>query len=206
MNRIALYALLTMMALAFGSCAPDPRQQAEADATRLEAESKAASKEQARQHEQETHDANMADRKASQAEWQTVRRNLIRVAGTFGQISVALLILGVGVSGVWVMFATSKAYAKYADIRADVLANQIQLNPVTFQYPLIEYKGKGLLTVTNPNDGSVTVMDTRNEADREKVKAAANVQYAGVLSRNARMSKKPGEVANIPATQIIDGE
>lgn len=198
--------LLALVAILLTSCAPDPRKQAEADATRLEAESKAASDEQARQHAQEVHNADMADRKATQTEWQTTKQNLIRVVGAFAQITVALFILGVGVSGVWMMLATSKAYAKYADIRAEVLANQIPLNPVTFQYPLIQYKGKGLITVTNPNDGSVVEMDTRNEADREKVKSAANVQFAGVLSRNARMSKQPGEVASIPATQIIDGE
>jgi hypothetical protein len=203
MKRIILLALVVLL---LTSCAPDPRKQAEADATRLEAESKAASEEQARQHAQEVHDADMADRKATQAEWQTTKQNLIRVVGAFAQITVALFLLGVGVSGVWMMFATSKAYAKYADIRAEVLANQIPLNPVTFQYPLIQYKGKGLITATNPNDGSVVVMDTRNEADRQKVKAAANVQFAGVLSRNARMSDHPGEVASIPATQVIDGE
>lgn len=194
--------LLALVAFFLVSCAPDPRREAEAEATRLEAESKAASEEQSRAQAEEIHDLEMQDRRARQEEAQRAWQNIIHVAGIFAQVSVALMVLSVGVSCVWMTLASSHAYSIYVHQRARL----IPLDKSTRTFPLLTYSGKGIYMLTNPNDGSVTPLDTRNPADLEKVKAFANVTFAGALAQEARLATRPGELATIPATQIIDGE
>jgi len=198
MNRLIILALALLMI----SCAPDPRKQATADAIRTDAAIRAAAANQSREQEAQIHEMNMQDRKAAQAEWQATMTKVIHWGGVFAQVTIAMWMLGLGVAGVWMMVSTGQAYAKYANLRA----NLIPLDPRTRQFPLLRYEGKGYITLTNPNDNSVLLLDTRNNADTAKIKAMANVQYAGALAHEARLSHRPGDIAKIEAAQIIDGE
>lgn len=206
MKRIRII-LIAALALMLGSCAPDPRKQAEADATRLEAEAQAARAEQDRAQDEEIHALDVQDRQARTAAFQTFVNKVITTATTFAQFVGAMWVLSLGVFGVWVMFATTKAYSTYAERRAEVLGDIIKVDPVTGMYPAMMIRtGKNMVAIVNPNDNTVLFFDETHEADRLKVQAMANVLWAGTLGRNARLSHKPGEVAAIEAPQIIDGD
>lgn len=198
MNRFIL--TLSLVALFIISCAPDPRREADAYATTTEADSRAADAEQQRAHQEALHIQEMQNREAVQSAWQNALNQIIRTGTLFAEFAVVMLLLGVGVSGVWMMFATSKAYSIWAENKA----NQIQLNSTTRQFPLIKYAGKGFVSLTNPNDNSTLLLDTRNEPDRAKIIAMANVQHSGALAHEARLSHRPGDVAQIQAAQVIE--
>jgi len=203
MKRIILALALTIILV---SCAPDPRKQAEADATRMTAEAESLAAEQQRKHAQDLHEYEMQNRRAAQDERNAAIAGVIQFAGAMAKVTAAMLMLALGVSGVWAMLATTKAYSKYAHMRAETLAQLIPLDVRTRQYPLIKYEHNGIYSLTNPNDGSVVMLDSRNAPDRAKIQAMANVQFAGALAREARMSHRPGEITKINAEQIIDGE
>lgn len=200
MKRIIL--TLCLLALSLAGCAADPRRAADADATRLLAEQQAADAEQAREQQADIHAMEIETRKAAQAEWQSAINKVIHTAAVFGQVTVALWMLSLGAAGVWTMLGTSRAYSIWIENKA----NQIPLDKSTRQFPLLIYKGAGMYTLTNPNDNSVLLLDTHKPADLAKVKAMANVQYAGALGQEAKWSSQPG-VAQIPASQqIVDME
>lgn len=199
--------LLAVALLALTSCAPDPRKQAEADATRIEAEQRAADAQQRREQEAAEHTQRMQDRDAAQTTTQQAMQDLIRAAALFGQLVLAMWMLALGVAGGYAIYTTSRAWQTYTARRAEVLANLIHLDPKTRQYPLLlAYIGNGKYSLTDPNTDSVLLLDTRNDADRAKVISAANVLHSGALAQEARMSHRPGEVANITPIQVIDPE
>lgn len=200
MTNIRFILCLCLVIALLTSCAPDPRREADAFATQSEAEQLTKDAEQQRANEQELHNEKMQNLEASQTELQNAINQLIRSGTLFAEFTLMLLILGAGVSGVWMMLGTSKAYVIWAENKA----NQIPLNPTTRQFPLFKYVGKGFVSLTNPNDNSTLLLDTRNEPDRAKIIAMANVQHSGALAHEARLSHRPGEVAQIPAAQIID--
>ncbi len=191
-----------LLAVLLAGCAPDPRRQADADATRMQAEQLAANQEQVREQDAQEHDLKMQDRRATQAAWQAALNKMIRSFMIFGQVTIALWLLSLGVTGVWMMYGTTRAYNRWVEVRA----NLIHLDPRTGTYPaLIQYIGQGRYSLTYP-DNSVLMLDTRNEHDRAKVIAMANIQHSYTLAHQARLSHKPGEIAQIPAAQIIDME
>lgn len=205
MARKVIIALI--LSLLISSCAVDPRKQAQADATRIAAEQSARDAEQRRQFEADDHAQTMQDREAIQSEWQAAWNAVIRTGALFAQFAVMLWLIGLGVAGPWAMAATMKAYSTYAQRRAETLADLIPLDPKTHAFPILPIRiGRDIVALANPNDNSVLLFDEKNPADRAKVQMMANVLFAGELARNARMSHRPGEVASIPQTQIIDGE
>lgn len=200
-------ALVVMLALLLVSCAPDPREQAEARAITSEANQRAADEAQARAIEAEKHEIEMQNKRAAQAKWQAFVNDAIAFGSIFFRASLMMVLLSLGVGGAWSILETTRAYSKYAQRRAIVLANQIRLDPSTHTFPLLTVEvGKNMIAVMNANDNSVTFVDTTKPADPDKVKALANVLFAGEVARNARMSHKPGDIVRIQQTQIIDSE
>lgn len=202
MNKRILLTL-GLLALTMAACQGDPRKQAEANAISSEANARAAAEKQRLEQEAEVHEMNMQDRKAAQAEFQAAVNNVI----AFGQFVVMALVLGIGVMGVRMTVTTTKAYSVYAHRRAQIAGDIIKLDPATHTFPILPVRvGENMIALVNPNDNSVIFFDKTNPADLAKVKAMANVLFAGELGKHARLSHKPGEVASIPAAQIIDGE
>lgn len=200
-------ALLVMLALILVSCAPDPREQAEARAITSEANQRAADEAQARAIEAEEHEIEMQNKRAAQATWQEFVNDAIVFSSYFVRFTLMLWLLSLGAGGVVMVKASVQAYAKYANRRAEVLAEIIKIDPNTHTYPVFMVDtGKNVKALMNPNDNSVTLFDVNNPADRAKVQAMANVLHAGQLARHARLSHRPGEVAQIPAVQIIESE
>jgi hypothetical protein len=200
MNSRAIILLLAVLLLT--SCAPDPRKVAEADKTRIEAEQFAASQEQMRRHAEEQHAMDMQDRAAAQAAWQNALNGVINTGVFFAKITLAMLLLGIGVMGVWSMYGTTKAYNRWVEVRA----NLIHLNPKTGTFPmLLTYIGNGRYTAMLP-DNTVLELDSRNEPDRIKLRGLLDIQHTAVLANNARASLRPNEIAQIPAPHVIDME
>jgi hypothetical protein len=196
-----------MLALGLVSCTPDPRKTAEANAINAEAEQRAADEKQARAQAAEEHDIKMQNARAAQVAWQTFANDVIVFSSYFVRFTLMLWLLSAGVGGVFVVKASVLAYAKYANRRAEVMAEIIKLDKGTHTFPvMLVDTGKNVKALMNPNDNSVTLFDVNNPADRAKVMAMANVLHADTLAGHARLSHKPGEVAGIEARQIIESE
>ena len=201
MNRLYFLILFSLIVLA--ACAPDPRREAAAFATRAQAEQDAADRTQSRDQNQELHDLQVQNVKAEQAAWQSAMTKVIHAFEVTAPIALTLIVLAAGVGLSWALIGAGKATARYVVVRA----NLIPLNAATRQFPLlIQYIGKGQFTLTNPNTNATLQLDTRNEPDRQMILAAGNVQYAGALAHESRLSLKPGEVSIIPApfTEVLD--
>ena len=195
--------LLALTILALTSCAPDPRKQAEADATRMQAESQAANEQQAREQDQQQFDYDMQNKRAAQKDFQAAVQHAIQ----FGGYVVMILMFGVGVAALWGMYSTTRAYHTFIQQRMEVLANQIPLDPKTHTYPLLTVRvGPNIVALVNPNTEATLLLDERRESDRAMIQAFANVTFAGELANKARLSLHPAEISSIPAAQIIEGE
>lgn len=185
------------------SCAPDPRREADAYATRTEAEQRAADETQARQNKEQVHTYWMDNFIAWQANIQNAVQRFVNTVAWVAPFTAFVWMIGLGVAGVHVMLATSKAYSVWANNKA----NLISLDKSTRQYPLfITRTGKNVIAITNPNDNSVMLLDENKPADRQKILAMANVQYAGALAQEAVKSENPGEVTQIYPPRIVDVE
>src|SRR5690606_8510975 len=104
--------------------------------------------------------------------------------------------------GVWSMYGTTKAYNRWVEVRA----NLIHLDAKTGTYPmLLTYISKGRFTALMP-DNTVLELDSRNEPDRIKLRGLLDIQHTAVLANAARLSHRPGEIAQIPAPHVIEME
>jgi len=172
------------------ACAPDPRDVAEADAMRLEAQQAALGQAQARVHQQKMWSIDEAERQAISAEIVRAKAWVIRWAA--GSLSVVLVAMGIGLS--WGLIGAGRAAAQAAAVRA----NLIPLDATTRQFPLLlRYVGRGRYTLANPNTGSVVMLDTRRKEDRQLIAASGAVQLAGAIAAEARKSRDPASVAII---------
>jgi hypothetical protein len=178
------------------ACAPDPRREAQAFATRTQAEQDAADRTQARQQSIDMHALEIQHQDAIAQEWEAGMNKVIHTAAVVSQFAVTLIILGAAIGMSWALIGTGKAAARFAEVRA----NLIPLNNTTHQFPLlISYAGKGKFSLSNPNTNSVLLLDTRSEPDRQMILGMSNTQYGGALAHESRLSLKPGEVSTIPA-------
>lgn len=189
--------ILAMLALALASCAPDPRREADAYATRQRADALAASQAQTLEQDAQAHALLMGNaREASQFISTLMMTSMI--AGMF-TLFVSIVSLGIGLSIVFIGGGLAAA-------RRNMLKpNQIRLDPVTRQYPLLITRiEEGKYSLSNPNTNSVTMLYDRNPADRMMIAAMSATQHAGALAYQARLSHQPGEIAQIQAPQILE--
>ncbi len=196
MKRIIIIVLLMFVTT---SCVADPRREADAYATRKAAEMQAYAQKQALQQDAEEH-ALLMEKLREVGAWISTMMMTTMIAVMF-TVFVSMASLGIGVS--FASIGTGIGMAK----RELVKPHQIKLDRVTHQYPILPvYLGNGKYSLTNPNDGSVLMLDTNNPADMLKVRAAFGVQHTGTLAHHARLSHKPGEIAQIDAPQILEAE
>lgn len=203
-KRIILF-ILVVMAL-FG-CAPTPQDVADAEATSSESRQGELDAIQAREQKikmdaiqvqeaeraQEIKDAGLENAK-------TIYGAIIYWGGITMTIVLMYIIVSVGRGLNTAIEGAAQAIARAAIVKA----NLIYLDPKTGQFPqLLEYLGDGKYSLTDMNDHSTLLLDTRNEPDKVAVRGALAVRHALVMSNAASKSKDPTGVAMVQP-MIID--
>src|SRR5262245_17525372 len=194
MNKKTTYILLLITMMFLAACQPDPRRDADAFATRTQAEIQAAAAQQQLQQKQDLHNIRMQQLQALQVQWIAAKNRIIRVGGFAGAFALGVILIALGAS-----LAVAIVGRGQASARADMVrANTIYLDPVTRQFPLFLQHVHGTrFALVNPNVGSVTMLDVAKEADRQMISTSGATQIAGVLASEAAKSKDPGGMAMI---------
>jgi|CXWL01.1.fsa_nt_gi hypothetical protein len=202
-----LFVLLVSLALA--GCAPNPKDVAKADVMHIEAEQQAMDATRTREQqikldeiaiqnaerEQEVKDAALENKKHAM-------EMVTYWSGIAITISLVIVILSVGASGSIAIYGSGKAVARAAMVKAQL----IYLDKSTGQYPLVlEYAGKGIVSLTDPNTNTTLLLNTRNEPDRLMIQTAGAIRHVGVLASAASKSNDPTGVAMVQPL-IIDAE
>jgi hypothetical protein len=200
------YILLALFVVLVSACAPDPRTVAEAEATRLQAQQLAADQAQARAQQAQTYELNHAEAEAHKVQrvaaynlfvgW-SIRFAIFAVCFTLAGLGIgAGLGAGIGAAGI------GRAVANAAMVRS----NLIYMDKNTRQFPLIQYAGKGFLSLTDINTGDTRLLNTRIAADRQLIAAAGAVRLAGMVAYEARHHKSdPAGVALVGTQPAIVG-
>lgn len=189
------------------ACQPDPRKDAQAFATRIEAEQDALNQEQNRQHAEQAQQiyleqlkVEQAHREATAAEWRAGLNMVIHYGSIFATIAVCLMLVAFGISFSWTSIGIAKAAARGAFVKA----NLIYLDPKTRQFPLLVQHIHGSIYLGwNPNTGEIKRLDENNPADRQMIATAGATQYAGVIAQEARQSKDPAAFS-VMQPNIVD--
>lgn len=178
-----------LLALVLSGCGPDPRQAAAADATRIQAEQAAADAEAARTQRAAEQALKLKEEQETQKQWVESKTFFMRWFMFFATFSVSLaasmVLLGMATGLAWGSVGAGRA----ASFAAALKARQIPVNPETGSFPLLEYNGNGIITLTDPNTGKTVRADTRNEADRQMIAGAFAVRLNSALAYNARKAK-----------------
>jgi hypothetical protein len=206
------YLLLIFLLLVITACAPDPRKEAQAYQTRIEADQYALDEQQNRQHAEEMQKIQVQQaileeqhREATAAEWRAGLNLMIHYGFKFATFGLCMMIVAFGVSFSWTSIGVARATARLAIVRA----NLIQLNPTTRQFPLIiQHIHGSRYMLHNPNTGSVVKLDTTNPADRQLIATSGATQIAGVMAQEARQSTDPAGVAIVqpPVVDVSEKE
>jgi hypothetical protein len=198
MKRILVFLAIAM---ALFACTPNPKDVAKADVMRSEENQAALDAAQAREQKIKLDEIALQDAEREQAVKDAALENAknaaARVAywgGIALTISLMMMILAVGASGSIAIYGGGRAVARAAMVKA----NLIHLDKVTGQYPLVlEYAGKGIVSLTDPNTGMTLLLNTRNEPDRLMIQSAGAIRHVGVLANAASKSKDPTGVAMV---------
>jgi hypothetical protein len=194
--------ILIFVLLALTACGTDPRDIADADAIRLQAEQDAADRAQIRQQAADTKALEMAEKQAILPEAIQAKNTIIHYSGIFGAFAISTVLMALAAGASWTVIGTGQALVRAAQVKA----NLIPMDPTTRIFPLlIQYTGKGRFTMTNPNTGSIACLDTRRAEDRQMISTSGAIQLAGAIAREARKSKDPAAVAIIQPP-VITGD
>jgi hypothetical protein len=199
-KRIFLLSLL-FIPLFLAACQPDPRREADAYATRSQADQQAADAEQARLIQEQLHAEHIKElelkqqiNEANKQTWINVKFFLIWTFGIFGCILLATVLLYSARSYAIASVGVARAAAQGAMVRA----NSIYLDPRTRQSPLLlQNVGGTKWALINPNVGSVLMLDVSHEPDRQLIATSGATQIAGVLASEAAKSHDPTGMAMI---------
>lgn len=205
MKRIIYIFLLT---IALVSCAPSPKQQAEAYAIEEAARQDAANQELLRQQQEDRHIIEMQQAEEDRETWNAVKETIRYYLNIFYQFLLIMLTA----SMCYILFYTSritistmKGFAAAAVRKAEVTANLIYLDDKG-QFPaLLEYVGKGVYSLTDLNTRTTMMLNTNNEPDRRMVAGAIAIRHTAVLSANAAGAKKGNseDAANVIRPPVI---
>jgi hypothetical protein len=201
--------VLLVVALALFGCMPSPLDVAEADVLRTEARQAELDAIQAREQKALMNEIELADALREQelkdAALENAKAAAARAAywgGLALTVSLVIVFLSVGAAAGIAIYGSGQAIARAAMVKA----NLIYLDKATGQFPLVlEYAGKGLVTLTDPNTGATLLLNTRNEPERMMIQTAGAVRHVGVLAAAAGKSKDPTGMAMIQPL-IIDAE
>lgn len=192
------------------ACQPDPRKQAQALEIQSKAEQEALNAAQTREQSEAANAIYLQElalqqqhREAAAQEWEVGLNNMIRYGFIFATIGVCISLLAVAISFSQASLGLAKATVRLADVRA----NLIYLDRTTRQFPaFLQYIGGGKYSLTDINDGSTLFLDTRNEADRQKIQGAMNARYAGVIAEKAQNADDAASLAVIRSPIILEGK
>jgi hypothetical protein len=201
--------VLLVVALALFGCMPSPLDVTEADVLRTEARQAELDAIQAREQKALMNEIELADALREQelkdAALENAKAAAARAAywgGLALTVSLVIVFLSVGAAAGIAIYGSGQAIARAAMVKA----NLIYLDKATGQFPLVlEYAGKGLVTLTDPNTGATLLLNTRNEPERMMIQTAGAVRHVGVLSAAAGKSKDPTGMAMIQPL-VIDAE
>ena len=200
MRKMMILAILLWAITA--SCAPDPRNQADADATRIRAAQDAADREQLRRQMDVQFERQEAERQAASEQWVRSWTTFVKTTMTVltWTLSMSLIALAIAIS--YGLVGTSRAIVQGAGVRASL----IRLDPETRQFPLMLRRfGDGKYMLTDINTGQTLQLDIRNPADRQMIAAANAIRLAGAVAHEARLSEHPSEVAMVGTHPVVVG-
>lgn len=196
MKKRIFILLLALIALSVSACAVDPRKDAAGYAARIEADQSALNQTQARRILNEDHAVELSHEIATVQEWSAAENKVVHVGAIALQIILWMIAVPGGIALAIALIGTGTAWVRYVHVRA----NLVPLDRVTRQYPqLITYVGRGRYAISNLNVDSTRLLDTRQDADRQMILGMSNVQYAGALGHEARLSLQSGQMAAMPA-------
>jgi hypothetical protein len=188
MQRLFI-TILTLFLLS--ACAPDPRNQADADKTRLQAEQNAADQAQAREQNKVAFDLKQKQAEQQSAEWVKSWTQYMTLSMFFATLATCAALLALGIGFSWASIGTGQAIAKAASVKA----NLIYLDPKTRAYPLfLQHIGRGRFTLTDMTTGQVKELDTRDPGDQALIAGVNSARLAGAVAFEARHHKNPQEV------------
>lgn len=198
---------IIFLLLLITACAPNPVKEAQGYQIKEQADQDALNQSQQRQQDQQLHEIQIQQlqleeqhREATAKEWRAGLNRMIHYGFIFGTIGVCVSLLALAFAFSYSSIGTAKAFARAAEVRA----NLIPLDRVTRQFPLVlQYIGRGKVSLTNINTGETLLLDTRNEPDRQLIATSGATQIAGVIASEARQSTDPAGVA-IVQPPVID--
>lgn len=151
------------------SCTPDPRNQADADVTRMQAEQIALDRAAERERQAQQFALEQAERQATSDHWIQAQQRFIAVSMAVANLAVALVISSSAVGLSLAAIGLGRSFANWAWVRSTL----IQMNPASGQFPLfVSRLGKGRYSLTDMNTGQVRMLDVRSEGDAQMVAAA----------------------------------
>jgi hypothetical protein len=203
--------IFSVMLFVLSACSVDPRNAADAYQTRLEADQAAKDSQQARAQEQAMNEIAIQDAQREQAikdaglaKAQEAYGWMVYWGGIALTLTIVSAVISVGVGASYAIVGSGRAAAQAAMVRA----NLVYLDKSTGQFPqLIQYVGNGKYSLTDPNDHSTLMLDTRNEPDRVAIRGALAVRHALVMANAASKSADPTGVAMVqPLVLEVEAE
>ena len=201
MNKHIFPILAALLFLS--ACAPDPRKEALAFQIQTQAKQDALDAELNRAHLQDVHEFLMQQYEATAKEWRSGLNKMIQVGFDFATITVCVILLALAGSFLYGSAGMTSAWIKKAHFRAE----WVPLDPETRTFPLLRCVHGQRYALSNPNTGSVLMLDVRNEADRQLIAILGATQIAGVIGQEARRSSDPASISVMrpPIVDVKDG-
>lgn len=203
--------VFSLAVLILSACGVDPRNAADAYQTRLEADQAAEDSQQAREQEQALNEIAIQDAQREQAikdaglaKAQEAYGWMVYWGGIALTLTIVSAVISVGVGASFAIVGSGRAAAQAAMVRA----NLVYLDKSTGQFPqILQYVGNGKYSLTDMNDHSTLMLDTRNEPDRVAIRGAIAVRHALVMANAASKSADPTGVAMVqPLVLEVEAE
>jgi hypothetical protein len=190
MKKTTIVLFLIFLSLAVAACTTDPRDQADADNSRILAYQQAADQEAARLQRQVKFEEML---KAFQAEFPTVIFGLQLITLALA-VSLSVSLVGTGSGIGWAGFHLGQVAVHAAQVKADL----IHMDAKTRTFPLIlQYICTGIYTCTNSNTGSVMELNTRRPEHADLVRAISALNHDGMIAFEAGHAHNEQPVHNI---------
>ncbi len=193
------WLVIVVLCAGLTTCAADPRNAADAEATRIIALQGAADRQQYRDQDAVQFALQQAEREQASAQWVSSYKTFIRWSMGFATLAVCLALAGAGLGGGISLAGLGLAAARGANARADL----VYLDRSSGQFPLVRYEGHGFVTLTDANTGMTLKLDTRNEGNRQLIATSGAVRLSGIVSHNAMLHKNdPAGVALVGTNPV----
>jgi hypothetical protein len=207
--------LIMMIVLWLSACAPDPRREAAAYATKVQADQSALHQAQMRVQSEDLHGFEIQRKalavqhqEAIAANWEAGWNKVIKTATFFAQIAFSLSILGFGIGLTYASIGTGKAWSDFVQTRANVQGLLVHMDYKTRQFPLLPVMtGKNVAAFSDPNTGQVRLLDVNTEGDKIAMLYAGLTRHDAALAYEARhASKSTSEGVTALVSPIIEME